>query len=110
AVSKTAPAARKAAAAKAPAKAPARTTAAMAPAKKAPAKKAAPSKAAAAAIAGTPAAASAARKPGSVVVIPDRGKFHTAECRYVRGVDGAQELSRAAAARQGYDACGVCKP
>ena len=47
---------------------------------------------------------------GSVVVIPDRGKFHTSECRYVRGVAGAQVLSRTAATRAGYDACGVCKP
>ena len=87
--------------------------AAKAPAKKAPAKKAAakaPSKAATAAAASTPAAASAASRPGSVVVIPDRGKFHKAECRYVRDVPDAEELSRAQAARQGYDACGVCKP
>lgn len=86
----------KAAAAKA---APAKKSA---PTKAAPAKKAAPTKAAK--------AAAPARKPGTVVVIPDRGKFHTAECRYVRGVDGAQELTKAQASRQGYDACGVCKP
>jgi hypothetical protein len=44
------------------------------------------------------------------VVIPDRGKFHRAACRYVRDVPGAQELTKAQATRQGYDACGVCKP
>ncbi len=46
----------------------------------------------------------------SVVVIPDRGRFHRADCRYVRGVDGAQVLSRTTATKKGYDACGVCKP
>jgi len=101
---------------RAPAKAPAKR-AATAPATRAPAKKAskvapakAPSKAAAAAAASTPAAASAAKKPGAVVVIPDRGKFHTPVCRFVRDSADAQELSRAQATRQGYDACGVCKP
>ena len=101
--------------AKTPAKAPAKRAAAAtaAPAKKAASKAApakAPSKAAVAAAASTPAAASAAKKPGSVVVIPDRGKFHTPVCRYVRDVADAQALSRAQATRQGYDACGVCKP
>jgi hypothetical protein len=94
---KAAAPAKKAAAAKA-----APATKAAPAAKAAPAKKAAPTKAAK--------AAAPAAKPGTVVVIPDRGKFHTAECRYVRGVDGAQELTKAQATRQGYDACGVCKP
>ncbi len=70
----------------------------------------APSKAATAAAAASPTAAAAAKKPGSVVVIPDRGKFHRAECRYVRDVDGAEVLTKSAASRQGYAACGVCKP
>ena len=51
-----------------------------------------------------------AARAGSVVVIPDRGRFHRAECRYVRGVGGATTISKTAAAKQGYDACGVCKP
>ena len=55
-----------------------------------------------------PSAAPARRN--TVVVIPDRGKFHKAECRFVRDVPGAEVLSKAAAARQGYAACGVCKP
>jgi hypothetical protein len=93
------------AAAKAPAKA---AAAAKAPTKTA-AKKA-PSKAATAALASTPAASTAAKKAGSVVVIPDRGKFHKAECRYVRDVAEAEVLSKTAATRQGYAACGVCKP
>lgn len=101
---------------KAPAKAPAKRPAAAAtkaPARKAAAKAApakAPSKAAVAAAASTPAAASAAKRPGSVVVIPDRGKFHTPVCRFVRDSADAQELTRAQASRQGYAACGVCKP
>ena len=121
-------AAKKAAAKKAPAKAPAKAaavtpakTAAVTPAKtaavtpartaKAPAKTAkAPSKAARAATASTPAASAAAGKAGSVVVIPDRGKFHRAECRYVRDVPEAETLSKSAASKQGYAACGVCKP
>ena len=95
-------------------KAPAKKAATKAPAKtatraaKAPAK--APSKAAAAAAASTPAAASAAGKPGRVVVIPDRGKFHKSDCRFVRDAADAQEMTKAQATRQGYDACGVCKP
>ncbi len=102
-----APATKAAVAKKAPAKAPAK---AVAPAKAAAPARKAPSKAAVAAVASTPAAAKAAKKPGSVVVIPDRGKFHQAECRYVRGVPGAEVLTRSAATRQGYAACGVCKP
>jgi hypothetical protein len=45
-----------------------------------------------------------------VVVIPDRGRFHTPTCRFVRDVLGTEELSRAAAAKQGFKPCGVCKP
>jgi hypothetical protein len=67
----------------------------------------APSPAATAA-AGTSAAAS--RRSGTVVVIPDRGKFHRAECRYVRGVAGAETRSKTQAGKQGFTACGVCKP
>lgn len=87
---------------KAPAKA--AKTAAKAPAKaaKAPAAKA-PASAPAAA------KAPAAKRP-PVIVIPDRGKFHTPACRYVRGAEGTQELTRAAATKQGYQACGVCNP
>ncbi|HEV7209916.1 MAG TPA: hypothetical protein VGN54_14410 [Mycobacteriales bacterium] len=50
--------------------------------------------------------------PGAdaVVVMPDRGKFHRAACRFVRGVEGTGTLSRADAQAQGYTACGVCKP
>ena len=62
----------------------------------------------------TSSAAVDAKRPttrrGSVVVIPDRGRFHHSGCRFVRGVEGVQVLSRTAAARSGYQACGVCKP
>jgi hypothetical protein len=48
--------------------------------------------------------------PAPVVVVPDRERFHRPECRFVRGVAGATTLPKASAARQGYAACGVCKP
>ncbi|MCW2667993.1 MAG: hypothetical protein JWN57_2955, partial [Frankiales bacterium] len=80
----------------------------------APAKKAARPAAASSPAASSPAASSpagaAAGKRGTVVVIPDRGRFHRAECRYVRGAGDAVELTKAAASRQGYQACGVCHP
>ena len=49
-------------------------------------------------------------KRGGVIVIPDRGKYHTPDCRYVRGAEGTVELTKASATRQGYEACGVCNP
>ena len=82
------------------AKAPTKVAPANAPAKAAAAK--APSKAAAAKV--------APAKAAPVIVIPDRGKFHTPGCRYVRDAVGAVELTKATASKQGYDACGVCKP
>jgi hypothetical protein len=69
-----------------------------APAKAAPAK-AAPAK-----------AAKATAATSTVVVIPDRDKFHTSECRFVRDASGTVSISKAAARREGYAACGVCKP
>lgn len=88
------------------------------PAKKAATKtapvKAAVSKAAAAKVVPAKQAATTAKaaptKRSGVIVIPDRGKFHTAACRYVRGAEDTLELTKAAAVKQGYDACGVCKP
>jgi hypothetical protein len=102
--------AKQAAAKKAPAQA--AEVPVKAAARKAPAAVKAPSKAAtaAAATAAAAAAPAAAKRPGSVVVIPERGKFHKAECRFVRGVDGTEVLTKSAASRQGYAACGVCKP
>ncbi len=121
AAAKAAPAPAKAPAKAAPAKAaavkvaPAKAAPAKAPAKAAPAKapakaaavKAAPAKAAAPA---KKAAAAAPVKRGGVVVIPDRDKFHTEDCRYVRGAEGTSVLTKAAATKQGYLACGVCNP
>lgn len=65
-----------------------------------------------AATAGT-AAAAAPRKAaprGRVVVIPDRGRYHKATCRFVRDADDTEDLTRGQAEKQGYQACGVCKP
>jgi hypothetical protein len=50
------------------------------------------------------------RAQPTVFVIPDRGRYHKAECRYVRGVAEATEIPKAAARRQGYQPCGVCRP
>jgi hypothetical protein len=76
--------------------------ASKAPARKAPAKKTAAKKA--------PAKKTASRSTGKVVVIPDRGKYHTASCRFVANADATLELTKAQASRQGYEPCGVCKP
>jgi hypothetical protein len=98
--------ARKAAAKKAPARTAAAagtaTKATASTATKATAAKSSATKAAAARPAGTTA--------GQVVVIPDRGKFHIETCRFVKDVPGTVNLSKAAAKRQGYTPCGVCKP
>ncbi|MGH2736747.1 MAG: hypothetical protein ACRDKZ_14290 [Actinomycetota bacterium] len=46
---------------------------------------------------------------GAVVAVPDRRKYHRTECRYARA-KGAERMSRSAARRSGYEACGICKP
>jgi len=69
-----------------------------APAKAAPAKPAKATKAAAKSTSGT-----------TVVAVPDRGKYHTATCRFA-SAPGALEMSKTAASRQGLAPCGVCKP
>jgi hypothetical protein len=53
--------------------------------------------------------AAAPKAAAEVVVIPDRDKFHKQGCRYAKG-PGAMSLTKAQARRQGYKACGVCKP
>jgi hypothetical protein len=94
--------------------APAKAAPAAAPAK--PAAKAAPAKAAPAKAAAAPAKAAAKAAPAKaatgaqVVVIPDRGKFHTETCRFVKDVPGTLTIAKATAKRQGYTACGICKP
>lgn len=58
----------------------------------------------------TAAKASAPRTAaGSVVVVPGRDKYHKDACRYVQG-QVTQTITKAAAKREGYKACGVCKP
>ena len=44
-----------------------------------------------------------------VVAIPDRKRYHLAECRYAKA-KGAERMTKAAARRKSYVACGVCKP
>lgn len=46
----------------------------------------------------------------SVVVIPDRARYHRPECRFVRDVEGTQTMSKTAATRARYLPCGVCRP
>ncbi|MDQ3770684.1 MAG: hypothetical protein M3343_01160 [Actinomycetota bacterium] len=46
---------------------------------------------------------------GEVVAVPERRKFHRSECRYAR-VRGATKMTRSAARRRNFDACGICKP
>ncbi len=55
-----------------------------------------------------PATRKAAAAP-TVVVIPDRDKYHKESCRYAKNA-AAMTMSKAAARRQGYQACGTCKP
>jgi hypothetical protein len=89
------------------------TAAKAAPAKAAPAKaapaKAAPAKATKAAPAKAVKAAAKSTAGSTVVAVPDRGKYHTASCRFA-SAPGALEMSKTAATRQGLAACGVCKP
>ena len=51
----------------------------------------------------------AAASTGTVVVIPDRDKFHRDTCRYAKN-PAAMSLTKAAAKRQGYKPCATCKP
>ena len=46
---------------------------------------------------------------GEVVAVPERRKFHRPECRYAR-VKTAIKMTRSAARRRNFDACGICKP
>lgn len=79
-----------------------------APAKRAPARSAAKStaKSGAKKAAAKPAAATGA---STVVVIPDRDKFHRDSCRYAKN-PAAMSMAKSAAKRQGYKPCATCKP
>ncbi len=61
-----------------------------------------------------PAATRAPRKlepyRGPVVVLPERGRFHRPDCRYVRDVEGGVQLTHRQATGRRYAPCGVCKP
>ena len=53
-----------------------------------------------------------ARTPAAevaVVVIPDRDKFHKETCRYAKS-PAAMTMTKGAARKEGYKACGICKP
>jgi hypothetical protein len=103
---------RKSAAKKTATKATAKKTTAKTAAKKTAAKKTTAKTAATKTAAKKTSAAGKKTAAGSatVVVIPDRDKFHTADCRFVKGVRGTARLPKTEARQQGYQACGVCKP
>ena len=52
---------------------------------------------------------SAAASSQTVVVVPDRDKYHKETCRYAKN-PAAMAMTKAAARRQGYKPCGTCKP
>ena len=54
--------------------------------------------------------AGAAASRGQVISIPERGTFHEAGCRFVKGRRDTEKITVSAAKRRGYTACGVCKP
>lgn len=56
------------------------------------------------------ATATKAAPKGGVVIIPNRDKFHTPDCRFVKSAAGAETISKATAKSRGYVACGVCNP
>jgi len=80
-----------------------------APAKKAPAKKAA-AKATASKGAAKRSTAKAAASGGTVVAIPERGTYHQASCRFVKGRKDTERMTKTSAGRKGFTACGVCRP
>ena len=59
--------------------------------------------------AAAPKKAASGASTATVVVIPDRDKYHKETCRYAKN-PAAMTMAKAAARRQGYKACGTCKP
>ncbi|HEV3474634.1 MAG TPA: hypothetical protein VG602_04645 [Actinomycetota bacterium] len=55
-------------------------------------------------------AAAARSTSATVVALPERGTYHEASCRFVKGKRDTERLSMTTAKRRGYNACGVCKP
>ena len=92
--------------------APARKPAAKKPAAKKPAarKAATPKKTAAKKPAAKKTSAAGTSARGTVVAIPERGTYHTPECRYVQGRSDTERLKASTANTRGFKACGVCKP
>jgi hypothetical protein len=104
------PAPKKPSAKKPAAKKPSAKRRAPAARKKAPAKKPAARKPAArkATAARKPSAARVpSERPGRVLVIPGRSRYHLPGCRFARG-DQVREVSETTAQRRGYEACNVC--
>jgi hypothetical protein len=56
-----------------------------------------------------PATRKATATAATVVVVPDRDKYHKDTCRYAKN-PAAMTMTKAAARRQGYTPCGTCKP
>lgn len=54
-------------------------------------------------------AASRSRR-SMVVAIPERGTYHTSDCRFVKGRRDTERLQVSTAKSRGYNRCGVCKP
>ena len=79
-------------------------------AKKASAKKAAAKKPSAKKSGAKKTSATAAASRGQVISIPERGTFHEAGCRFVKGRRDTEKITVSTAKRRGYTACGVCKP
>jgi hypothetical protein len=88
----------------------AKPSAAKSSAAKSAAAKSSPAKAAAAPAKGAARTAGGGTRAGSVVVVPDRDRYHRHDCRFVRDAPDAEVLSKTAAGRQGFTPCGVCKP
>lgn len=95
-----------------PAREPAKASPRKTAPKKAPAKRAAKASPSKAAAKGAPAKKAAASRStgGQVVAIPERGTYHQAGCRFVKGRRDTEKLTKSAASRKGYTACGVCRP
>ena len=79
-------------------------------AKKASAKKPSAKKAAAKKTSAKKTSAKAAGSRSQVISIPERGTFHEAGCRFVKGRRDTEKITVSAAKQRGYTACGVCKP
>lgn len=79
-----------------------------APRKTAPKK--APAKAAAGAEGAKAAPSKGAGTRAQVLAIPERGTYHVAGCRFVRGRRDTEKMTKTTASRRGYSPCGVCRP